>query len=138
MPAVDFDTALEPVLERDPRYARGAYHFVRDALDFTREALQNEAIASVTPRKGQHITGQELLDGVRRLALNQFGPMTHCVLDEWGIRSCEDIGEIVFNMIEAQILSKTEEDRREDFHGGYDFDEAFRRPFQRQGAPTGK
>ncbi len=133
MAAVDFDTALDPVLARDPRYARGAYHFVRDALDFTRESLLNEAAAAVMPRKGQHISGQELLDGVRRLALNQFGPMTHCVLEEWGVRRCEDIGEIVFNLIDAQILSKTDEDSREDFQGGYDFDEAFRRPFARPG-----
>lgn len=131
MPAVDFDTALEPVLARDTRYARGAYHFVRDALDFTRDTVQSEACAAVTPRKGQHVTGPELLDGVRRLALSQFGPMTHCVLDEWGIRRCEDIGEIVFNMIDAEILSKTDEDRREDFGGGYDFEEAFRKPFAR-------
>lgn len=131
MSAMDFDSALDPLLARDARYARGAYHFVRDALDFTRDTLQNEAVAAVQPRKGQHVSGQELLDGVRRLALNQFGPMTFCVLEEWGIRRCEDVGEIVFNMIDAQILSKTDEDRREDFQGGYDFEEAFRRPFAR-------
>lgn len=133
MAVVDFDTALEPVLARDPRYARGAYHFVRDALDFTRDSLDGAAVAAVKPRKGHHITGQELLDGARRLALHQFGPMTYCVLEDWGLRSCEDIGEIVFNLIEAEILSKTDEDSRDDFKGGYSFEEAFRRPFARPG-----
>ncbi len=133
MSVLDFDAALEPVLARDPRYGRGAYHFVRDALDFTRDSLEGAAQVAVSPRKGHHITGPELLDGVRRLALHQFGPMTYCVLDEWGIHRCEDIGEIVFNLIEAEIFSKTSEDSRDDFRGGYDFDEAFRRPFARAG-----
>jgi uncharacterized repeat protein (TIGR04138 family) len=133
MAIVDFETALDSVLARDPRYARGAYHFVRDALDFTRDSLQGTDQALVTPRKGQHISGQELLDGARRLALHQFGPMTYCVLEEWGVRCCEDIGEIVFNLIDSEILSKTDQDSREDFRGGYNFEEAFRRPFARPG-----
>jgi len=123
MAQVELDTLLVPILERDPRYARAAYHFVCEALDHT------QAVRPASCAKKRHISGQELLDGIRQYALQQFGPMTCLVFDEWGIRTCGDFGEIVFNMIEHQILSKTETDTREDFREGFDFVEAFRRPF---------
>lgn len=120
----DLDTLLTPLLARDPRYARAAYHFVCEALEHTQAHHQ-------TAECGQkrHVTGQELLDGIRQYALQQFGPMTCLVLEEWGIRSCGDFGEIVFNMIEQQILSKTDTDSRDDFKEGFNFEDAFRRPF---------
>jgi uncharacterized repeat protein (TIGR04138 family) len=76
-----------------------------------------------------HVSGQELLSGIREFALRQFGPMALTVLEEWGVKRCEDFGEIVFNMIESGLLAKTAEDSRDDFKGGYDFMEAFREPF---------
>jgi uncharacterized repeat protein (TIGR04138 family) len=79
------------------------------------------------------VTGRELLSGIRTYALAQFGPMAMTVLDEWGVTRCEDFGEIVFNMVDAGLLSKTDSDSREDFQGGYSFDEAFRNPFLPQG-----
>lgn len=121
----DFDEALEPLLAKDSRYPREAYHFVREALDFTQQAVEK-----ANHGKPRHISGQELLVGIRDFALCQFGPMSCCVLEDWGIKSCEDFGEIVFNLVEQHILSKTEEDSRNDFKGGYDFEEAFRRPFE--------
>lgn len=124
MAQLDFDTALEPLLARDPRYQRAAYHFVREALDHAQRLLSEKG--HKIPR---HVSGAELLDGIRDLALKQFGPMACCVLEEWGITRCEDFGELVFNMIEHQILKKTEQDSREDFRGGFNFDEAFRQPF---------
>ncbi len=124
MAQVELDTLLAPILARDPRYARAAYHFVCEALDHTQACRQ--ASACIQKR---HVTGQELLDGIRQYALLQFGPMTCLVFEEWGIRSCRDFGEIVFNMIEQQILSKTDTDTREDFKDGFNFEEAFRRPF---------
>lgn len=134
MPQVDFDNALEPLLARDPRYARAAYHFVREGLDHTQAVLKQRGITFPRAEIDNHITATELLDGLRELALQQFGPMALCVLEDWGIRSCEDFGEIVFNLVEQRILSKTEHDRREDFRSGYDFAEAFRLPF----APTSR
>ena len=77
----------------------------------------------------RHISGQDLLGGMRAYALEQYGPMALPVLHEWGIERCEDFGEIVFNMVENELLAKTEEDSRDDFSGGYTFDEAFRQPF---------
>ncbi len=131
MAKVDFDTALGPLLERDGRYARGAYHFVREALDHTQSQLLERG--EVAPR---HVSARELLEGIRTFALDQFGPMACTVFEDWGIRSCDDFGEIVFNMIEYQILSKTEGDQKEDFKGGFDFDAAFRRPFVPMQAST--
>ena len=70
-----------------------------------------------------------MLAGIRDYALQQFGPMAKTVLEEWGIHSGRDFGEIVFNMIEVGWLAKTGKDSRADFDQGYDFDEAFRQPF---------
>ncbi len=77
----------------------------------------------------RHVTGPELLDGVRQYALKEFGPMVMTVFDSWGIHSCEDIGHMVFNLIGAGIFGKTEQDSIEDFKNVYDFEEAFVRPF---------
>ena len=124
MQEVNFDEALDGILAKDPRYTRDAYHFLREALDFTQKLIGKE-------NKGQvrHVTGQELLDGIRQFALQQFGPMTMTVFEEWGINQCRDFGEMVFNMVENSLLAKTEKDTREDFQDGYDFTEAFRKPF---------
>ena len=121
----NFSEALETILREDPRYSREAYGFVREGLDFTCKMLKKEGHG---PQR--HVTGQELLEGLRHYALQQFGPMSKTVLDYWGVRRCEDFGEIVFNMVEKGILGRTEEDRREDFAGGYDFEEAFVKPYQ--------
>lgn len=120
----NFDEVLEQVVKADPRYHREAYHFLREALDYTQRA-----ISKANQGKLRHVTGQELLAGIRGFALQQFGPMAITLLAEWGVRRCEDFGELVFNLIDHGVLSKTETDARADFAGGYDFDEAFRKPF---------
>ncbi len=116
---VDFDDGVKAILQRDSRYAREAYELVREALDYTRTWMD---------RKG-HLTGQELLEGIRRYALEQFGPMTKTVLNMLGVRSCEDFGAIVFNLVEQKVFSKTSQDSMDDFRSGYDFDEAFEKPY---------
>ncbi|MGD0744369.1 MAG: Minf_1886 family protein, partial [Verrucomicrobiota bacterium] len=68
-------------------------------------------------------------DGIRQFALQQFGPMAVTVFEEWGVRHCSDFGEIVFNMVEIGLLAKTDRDSRDDFQNGYDFTDAFRKPF---------
>jgi uncharacterized repeat protein (TIGR04138 family) len=125
MEEVKFDDALESVLRKDPRYRREAYVFLREALDYTQKVVTKNGREAV-----RHISGQELLGGIRAYALEQFGPMTLAVLHDWGLRACEDFGELVFNLVDAHVLSKTESDSRADFKGGYDFEEAFRKPFQ--------
>jgi uncharacterized repeat protein (TIGR04138 family) len=119
----DAEELLQGVLDRDPRYTAEAYIFVRAGLDHTVRRLE----------KPRHVSGQELLDGIREFALAEFGPMTKTILNRWGIMRTEDIGEIVFNLVETGLLGKTEKDSRTDFAAGYDFDEAFRKPFQPRG-----
>jgi|KBSSwiStaDraftv2_1062776.scaffolds.fasta_scaffold120921_3 uncharacterized repeat protein (TIGR04138 family) len=149
----NFDEALDKIVAKDSRYNRDAYLFVREALDYTqklmakttreKEARESRESAATSPtaaanaagsetgeEKPNHVSGQELLGGIRALALEQFGPMALAVLQEWGIQRCEDFGEIVFNMVDNNLLAKTTEDSRDDFKGGYDFDQAFRQPFQ--------
>ena len=124
MQAACFEEVLELIVARELRYHRDAYRFVREALDHTQKA-----IAKSRKSEPKHVTGKELLEGIRQYALSQFGPMTLAVFEEWGVRSGEDFGEIVFRMVEFGLLAKTEEDRLDDFRGGYDFEEAFRKPF---------
>jgi len=145
----NFDEALDKIIAKDARFGRDAYLFVREALDYTqkmlaratrekearetREAASTGAAAAASGTGEEtirHVSGQELLNGIRALALEQFGPMALTVLEEWGVRRCEDFGEIVFNMVDNNLLAKTTEDSRDDFKGGYDFDSAFRQPFQ--------
>jgi uncharacterized repeat protein (TIGR04138 family) len=127
MHEANFDEGIDQIVLKDPRYTRDAYLLVRDALDFTKKSITRRDEALIAEH--EHVTGQELLIGIRDYVLAQFGPMAITVLAEWGITRCEDIGEIVFNIVEAGLFSKTETDSREDFQNGYDFEEAFRKPF---------
>ena len=124
MHEISFDETVDKILQKDRRYDRAAYFFVRDALDHTQKLL-----GRIGTEEEHHVTGQELLEGIRAYALEQYGPMTLAVLHEWGVRGCEDFGELVFNLIEGSIFRKTATDSRDDFKNGYDFFEAFRRPF---------
>ena len=125
MQAVDFDETIETIVARDSRYAIEAYYFVREALDYTQKKL----VRNKKQPQPQHISGQELLEGTRQFTVKEYGPMALYVLESWGIQRCEDIGELVFNMVEANLLSKTDDDTREDFGGGFQFTEALVWPF---------
>ncbi len=125
MQKISFEPAIEKIVTDDPRYPKDAYEFVRQALDFTIKKLKKNA-----PNKEQHITGKELLDGMREYALQQFGPLSYTVLKYWNLQKTEDVGDIVFNMVKMQVLKKTERDSHEDFKDGYNFEEVFRRPFE--------
>jgi uncharacterized repeat protein (TIGR04138 family) len=133
MQKIGFAEALDSIVASDPRYTRDAYVFLRDALDFTTK--QQKKIKGATVR---HVAGPELLDGVRQYALQEFGPMVMTVFSSWGIHCCEDIGHMVFNLIEAGIFGKTEEDSLEDFKNVYDFEEAFAKPFTPAKPPAAK
>jgi uncharacterized repeat protein (TIGR04138 family) len=124
MQKIGFAEALDSIVRSDPRYQRDAYVFLRDALDFTTKQQKKVKGASI-----RHVTGPELLQGLRRYALKEFGPMVMTVFDNWGIHSCEDIGNMVFNLIGAGIFGKTEEDSIDDFKNVYDFKEVFVKPF---------
>ena len=130
MQTVSFDEVVDKIVGRDPRYHRDAYHFVREALDHTQKLIHKDERGDES-KKMRHVSGQQLLAGIRDYALAQFGPMVLTVFEEWGVRRCEDFGEIVFNLVDNGngLFGKTEQDSRDDFKGGYDFEEAFRKPF---------
>ena len=129
MHEVSFEEALELIHAKDPRFHDDAYRFVREALDHTQKSTGKDNRGRI-----RHVTGQELLGGIRDFALTQFGPMAMMVLNEWGIHTCHDFGDIVFNMVEIGLLAKTEKDSRADFSKGYEFIEAFRKPFLPSGS----
>jgi uncharacterized repeat protein (TIGR04138 family) len=124
MQKIGFAEALDSIVAADPRYQRESYIFLRDALDFTTK--QQKKAKGTTVR---HVSGPELLEGVRQYALKEFGPMVITVFDSWGIRSTEDVGHMVFNLIGAGIFGKTDEDSIEDFKNIFDFQEAFMKPY---------
>ncbi len=127
MQDLEFSEIVGLICKEDGRFDRKAYNFVRQALDNTVKELKRKNPDRTG--KSQHVTGAELLQGIRTYALDQYGPLTKTVLNKWGVGRCTDFGDIVFNLIEYNVFSKTENDRREDFTDLYDFDEAFVKPF---------
>ncbi|MBT7026836.1 MAG: hypothetical protein HN969_04640, partial [Verrucomicrobia bacterium] len=106
MQKFDYDEVLDLILAKDDRYLREAYHFVREGLDYT----QNKMTRMSGATEPQHVSGQELTDGMRQFALETYGPMAKMLLNEWGILGTTDFGEIVFNLVENNLLAKTEKD----------------------------
>jgi len=131
MQELTFESTLPLILAKDGRYQSEAYVFVKEALDYTQKLVMKPNRDEI-----RHVSGQELLEGIRAFALTQFGPMATMVFAEWGIRRCEDFGEIVFNMVESGLLGKTEQDSRADFQAGYDFEAAFQKPFRPEHKPS--
>jgi uncharacterized repeat protein (TIGR04138 family) len=113
---------LEELVRRDPRYAYEAYEFMFAALAHTQKLLGRESVPA--PGEERHVTGRQLLDGVRDLALREFGLMARTVFKVWGVQRTDDFGQIVFNLVEANLMSKTDEDDPLDFHEVYDLDRA--------------
>ncbi len=127
MQDLDFSEVVSLICKEDTRFQKQAYNFVRQGLDFTVKELKK----SDSRRAGRslHVTGVELLMGLRAYALDQYGPLARTVLSEWGVSRCGHFGDIVFNLIEYNVFSKTDQDKREDFSEVYTFDEAFDAPF---------
>lgn len=111
------DQRMVSMLKADDRYAWEAYEFTRRAVTYA---------SDVVFATGTHVSGRELLEAIRRLGPERFGLLTREVFGSWGVRTTDDFGDIVFNLVDAGLLSKTEEDSREDFRSVYSFDEVFR------------
>jgi uncharacterized repeat protein (TIGR04138 family) len=131
-PEDNFSDAIEKIVEKDTRYSRAAYYFLREGLDFTVKNLKEkpERKRQADSNVPNHVSAQELLDGLRDYALEQFGPMAATLLSQWGLREAENIGDIVFNLVEAQVFGKTDNDSREDFKNRHDFADNLRAPFK--------
>ncbi len=112
------EDVLDLLQEKHPRFHGKAYLFLLSALQEV-QGLE----------KPRHISGPELADGVRRLALGRFGPLSRTVLQHWGIHSTEDLGDIVFALVECDVLIRQEGDSPEDFRDVFDFEEAFEQDY---------
>ncbi len=124
MQAMQFEQSVVSILKRDKRFDPHAYFFLKDALDFTLKR-----IAESNGGKARHVSGPELLEGCRDYALEQFGPMASTLMTEWSIRKCQDVGDMVFNLIDEQVFGKQESDRKEDFSEVFDFEASLIVPF---------
>ena len=109
------EEALRDVIRKDPRFPADAYRFLFEALRHTVDGLP----------KARHVDGHELLDGFRDYALRQFGGMARTVFRQWNIHRTEDVGDMVFNLVDANLMGRTQNDTKEDFTRGYDFEIAF-------------
>ena len=106
---------IQKLIDQNPQYKFEAYSFILAALHFMMSSLPQ-------PR---HITGQEFCEGIRRYAVDQFGPLARTVLEYWGIKETLDFGKLVFALVDIGLMKKTEEDSLADFKDAYDFKMAF-------------
>lgn len=132
-----------PILQlvrEDRRYRLEGYAFLFDALRYAQEVLHlgEPQPSEQTPDEAseddetceRHVTGQELCEAIRTYAVEQYGYMAKTVLNNWGINTTGDFGEMVFNLIRVGQMRKTPADQRSDFDEVYDFDVAFRKSFK--------
>jgi uncharacterized repeat protein (TIGR04138 family) len=116
---------LEKIIAKDPRYPLDAYLFVSMAVNL----ISKEIMSKRKTARTRHITGLQLLNGMRQLLLGKYGCMTIDVLNAWNIHCTDDVGNIVFNLAEIKLLGTSENDSREDFHNRFSFHTAFVLPF---------
>ncbi len=121
---------LEELVLRDSRFPCEAYEFVFAALAHTQTLLGRVPPPEGPASQDYHVSGPQLVDGIRDLALREFGLMARTVFHMWGIDQTADFGEIVFNLIENSLMSKTEGDSREDFRNLFDLDQALVRDYR--------
>ena len=111
------------------RYHLDAYQFVFDSLHRAQRELKRPSSSELDDEERAHITGPQLLHGVRKLGLERFGLLAKNVFAFWGVRSTDDFGRIVFEMIERGDMRKTDRDQLSDFFEVYDFDQALDRDY---------
>ncbi len=126
---MDYEAVIREIVAKDPRYAPQAYELVRAALDQAQKSVHGE------PKKGKsketrHVTGQQLLEGFRQHALEAYGPVAYKLLTNWGLKRSIDVGNVVFNLIDAKLFGSSPEDSLSDFEDVIDFKEAFLKPFE--------
>ena len=118
MEEIDFESdTFDDICAKDDRYSGRAYALLMDVVHYL-------------GKEGGHMGAEDIMDEFRETALDQFGPLAYRVLTEWGVKSCEDLGEMMFNLAEFHRVKRDENDTLEGFVGGYDFEEAFLGPFQ--------
>lgn len=113
------DGVMEQILQRESRFEEGGYLFVLAALEYSQAQLQER----------RHITGKELAYACRDLAIDRYGIMARIVLERWGISSTDDIGSVVFTLVDLGFLASQPTDTREQFSDVFNFFEAFERRY---------
>lgn len=113
------DGIMDRIRLRERRYDERAYLFVLAGLEFCQQRLHER----------RHITGAELAEGCRDLALERFGVMSRLVLAHWGIHETADIGRIVFTLVDLGMLLSAPGDTPADFDNVFSFDQAFERDY---------
>lgn len=131
----DESYSLYRIVENDPRYSLDAYLFVRESLAYAADCMELDFYEAVSQQGTQakaerHLTGQQLCEAIRLYAINQFGLMARIVLKNWGIESTSCFGDIVYNMIRAGIMKKSDHDQRSHFDEVYQFEDAFQNQFE--------
>ncbi|MHC4757802.1 MAG: Minf_1886 family protein [Planctomycetota bacterium] len=112
---------IEKIAKEDGRYSPEALGFVYEALGHTLDNVSEEP---------EHVSGQDLCEGLRKLALEKWGRLAVLVLNEWGIKSTRDFGEIVYLMINHKWMSAQPNDSVDDFNDVYDFNTSFKEQFK--------
>jgi uncharacterized repeat protein (TIGR04138 family) len=113
---------VRPPLLEYGAYPPEAYDFIQQGLSFTVQVIHGD---KKKPRATRHVSGQQLCEGLRKFALNQYGMLAATVLRQWNIQSTLDFGRIVFALIEAGQMQKTDDDTLEDFRNDFEFKTAF-------------
>lgn len=117
MEEIDFESDLfDDIIAKDSRYDARAYALLMDVIHFLGEG-------------GKHMTSADIMEEFKERALDQYGPLSYAVVTEWGLSRTEDLGEMMFNLVEGHRVRKDENDTPESFAGGYDFREAFKGPY---------
>jgi len=132
MTSITFVDAVRRSIQNDPRYDPAAYELVRDALHVASKKFRDEN------DEDQHVSGQELLDGFKDHVIAEYGPLSLMLLESWGLRRGEDVGNIVYNLISVGYFGRNDGDSIEDFVGGYEFKTAFTDPFLPSSARGGQ
>lgn len=120
-----FEEAVRTICRSDKRFKMDGYHFLRDALEHTVETLRSDET-----EENRHVTGREMVQGVVELALKEYGSMALPVLTTWGVERDEDIGTMVFNLIDAGAFRKSDGDSPDDFRNVVNLKEELLKPFR--------
>ncbi|HHT9128736.1 MAG TPA: Minf_1886 family protein [Candidatus Wujingus californicus] len=119
---------IKEIIKKDARYSLQAYQFIFEALDYTTNMLGKNQ--HKTTDVDRHVTGKQLMEGIKQYAIKQFGFMTLTVFEQWGINQDIDFGNIVFNLVESGLMGKTDKDSLDDFKNNYDMKKVFDEEFK--------
>jgi len=112
---------INEIISKDSRFPYEAYEFLFQALAYTQKSLgKAKPQDGNEPTVEHHVSGRELIEGIRKYALDEFGLMARCVFQQWGIHKTGDFGDMVFNLVEHGLMSKTDQDSKEDFEDIFD------------------